>query len=78
MDVQVEAFWPEIQEILEGYFFNFEYIFNLKNKPWAKSIEKYALMEVENPIPERLEVFEYLKKYYEDLSLDKSPFFLFF
>ena len=77
MDVQVEAFWPEIQEILEGYFFNFEYIFNLKNKPWAKSIEKYALMEVENPIPERLEVFEYLKKYYEDLSLDKSPFFYF-
>ena len=77
MDVQVEAFWPEIQEILEGYFFKFEYIFNLKNKPWAKSIEKYALMEVENPIPERLEVFEYLKKYYEDLSLDKSPFFYF-
>ena len=77
MDVQVEAFWSEIQEILEGYFFNFEYIFNLKNKPWAKSIEKYALMEVENPIPERLEVFEYLKKYYEDLSLDKSPFFYF-
>ena len=77
MDVQVEAFWPEIQEILEGYFFNFEYIFNLKNKPWAKSIEKYALMEFENPIPERTEVFEYLKKYYEDLSLDKSPFFYF-
>lgn len=52
MDLQLEMFWSEVQEITKNYLFNFYYIFNNRGEPWAKNnkhqyLEKFIQTEPE-------------------------------
>lgn len=66
MDLQLEMFWSEVQEITKNHFFNFYYVFNNRGQPWAKNkTRKY----VDEFIQTEPEIITTLTEY---VGLDKS------
>jgi len=75
MDLQLEIFWPEVQEITQTYFFDFSYIFNLRGKPWAINNKEEYIEKFIKEEPETMEVLtEYLGKPKGDLSWRRGAY----
>ena len=74
MDLQINQFWGEVQDVTRNYFFDYDYIYNNKNKPWAKASLKYSEKDfLENTILYN-EVFNYLQKIIPAINIDEKPF----
>ena len=74
MDLQINQFWEEVQDITRNYFFDYDYIYNNKNRPWVKASLKYTEKDYSENTDLYQEVFGYLHKTEPSLKIDSSPF----
>ena len=74
MDLQINQFWGEVQDITRNYFFDYDYIYNNKNKPWAKASLKYIKRDQKENKKLYDEIFDYLNKSNSSINKDSSPF----
>ena len=74
MDLQINQFWEEVQDITRNYFFDYDYIYNNKNKPWVKASLKYTEKDYSENKDLYQEIFDYLHKIDPSLKIDSSPF----
>ena len=74
MDLQINQFWEEVQDITRNYFFDYDYIYNNKNRPWVKASLKYTEKDYSENTDLYQEVFNYLHKIEPSLKIDSSPF----
>ena len=74
MDLQINQFWEEVQDITRNYFFDYDYIYNNKNRPWVKASLKYTEKDYSENTDLYQEVFDYLHKTEPSLKIDSSPF----
>lgn len=74
MDLQINQFWNEVQDITRNYFFDYDYIYNRKNMPWAKASLKYTEKDYIENKDLYIEILNYLKKEKPSIELDSSPF----
>lgn len=74
MDLQINQFWGEVQDITRNYFFDYDYIYNNKNKPWARASLKYTERDHKENKNLYDEIFDYLNKSNSSIKKDSSPF----
>ena len=74
MDLQINQFWGEVQDITRNYFFDYDFIYNNKNKPWAKAFLRYKEKDYKENKNLYDEIFDYLNKSNSSIKKDSSPF----
>jgi hypothetical protein len=74
MDLQINQFWSEIQDITRNYFFDYDYIYNNKNMPWVKASLKYTEKDYKENTDIYIEVLNHLSKIDLAIKKDSKPF----
>tara|TARA_Y100001970_G_C14211101_1_gene846976 strand:+ start:157 stop:2202 length:2046 start_codon:yes stop_codon:yes gene_type:complete len=74
MDLQINQFWEEIQDVTRNYFFDYDYIYNNKGMPWVKSSSEYFEINYQENIDLYEEIFNYLHKIEPSIKKESAPF----
>ena len=74
MDLQINQFWREIQDITRNYFFDYDLIYNRLRRPWKKTTKEYFEKDYEEHKKLHKRVFNYLNKNNASLKINHKPF----
>lgn len=74
MDLQINQFWREIQDITRNYFFDYDLIYNRLRRPWKKTTKEYFEKDYEEHKKLHKRVFNYLNKNNPSLKINHKPF----